>query len=174
MSNQPIVNDPEPTTIEAALGALVPARFPINRDLVMFQAGQASARRSSRRSRPWIALAASLALIALGEAALLARRPSPQVVDRVIVVREPAPVPLEPADEPIVVAHSPTPRPDVRPLSLGRTNHQRLAALVIRYGLDGLPASPKGVWTESRTWPATSGRMLQAELCKLLEPGDPS
>lgn len=173
MSNQPVLTDLEREAIEAALGALVPVRGRIDRDRVMFQAGQAAARSSRPGRQPWIAIAASLALIALGEAALLAHRPSPRVVERVVVVRQPSPIPLEPADEPIAVS-SPRPKPDADPPSLGRTDRERLAALVVRYGLDGLPASPRNVWPESRPWPASSGRMLHAELRKLLEPGDPS
>ncbi len=48
MSNEPVSPSPDPelNAIEAALGSLVPARSRIDRDLVMFRAGQASVRPS--------------------------------------------------------------------------------------------------------------------------------
>jgi hypothetical protein len=171
MSNEPIAPDPNLSAIEAALGALVPARSQIDRDRLMFRAGQAAARPSPSGRRAWIATAASLALVALGEAALLAHRPPPRVVERVIVVREPAPV--APPDDRIV-AEKPAPRPAAHPLSLGNTAYERLASQVIRYGLDGLPASPSAGWTDPRPWPPSSGLLLHEELRKILNPGDPS
>ena len=59
-------------------------------------------------------------------------------------------------------------------LSLGQTAHERLAGQVLRYGLDGLPASPTVASPASGPWPASSGQMLQEELRRLLDPGDPS
>ncbi|GAC1450115.1 MAG: hypothetical protein NVSMB9_34370 [Isosphaeraceae bacterium] len=69
--NEHVSHDPELTkTIEAALRTLVPARSRLDRDRVMFLAGQAAARPSSRAGRrAWIGIAASLALSALGEGA---------------------------------------------------------------------------------------------------------
>src|SRR5262245_28318706 len=88
MSQEP--NDPDLNAIAASLGSLEPARTRIERDLVMFRAGQASVRPSRLRRRHWNVIAASFALLALGEGVLLAHRPPPQVVKEVVVIREPA------------------------------------------------------------------------------------
>jgi hypothetical protein len=173
MSQNPI--DPELNAIAASLGSLEPARSRIDRDLVMFRAGQASVRPSRLRRRAWNVIAASLALVALGEGVLLAHRPPPQIVERVVVVREPVtvPAPVVPSSEQNVAETS---LPIERSLSLGQTPYERLAAQVLRYGLDGLPASPPVAASASASgpWPASSGQMLQEELRKLLDPGDPS
>ena len=167
--------DPEMNAIEAALGALVPARSRIDRDLVMFRAGQASVRPSRTGLRAWNAIAASLALVALGEGVLLAHRLPPQIVERVVVIREPAPA-LAAVVPPIEqsVAEVPESLPIERSLSLGQTAYERLTSQVLRYGLDGLPVSPTVASPGSGPWPATSGQMLQEELRRLPDPGDPS
>ena len=175
MSQNP--NDPELNAIAASLGSLEPARSRIDRDLVMFRAGQASVRPSRLRRRAWNVIAASLALVALGEGVLLAHRPPPQIVKEVVVVREPvtapAPLPVVPPVE-HSVAEVPESLPIERSLSLGETAQERLTSQVLRYGLDGLPASPTVASSPSEPWPTTSGQMLQEELRRLLDPGDPS
>jgi len=175
MSNEPVSPSPDPelNAIEAALGSLVPARSRIDRDLVMFRAGQASVRPSRLGLRAWNAIAASLALVVLGEGVLLAHRPPPQIVKEVVVVREPAPAPVVPPVEQSV-AEVPESLPIERSLSLGQTAYERLTSQVLRYGLDGLPASPTVASSTSEPWPASSGQMLQEELRRLLDPGDPS
>ncbi len=171
MSNESVSPDPELNAIEAALGSLVPARSQIDRDLVMFRAGQASVRRSRLGPRAWNAVAASLALIVLGEGVLLARRPPPRIVEKVLIVREPVPV-VPPVEQ--RVAEVPESFPIERALSLGQTAYERLTAQVLRYGLDGLPASPAVASPASGPWPASSDQMLREELRRLLDPGDPS
>ena len=156
-----------------ASGSLEPARSRIDRDLVMFRAGQASVRPSRLRRRAWNVIAASLALVALGEGVLLAHRPPPQIVKEVVVVREPAPAPVVPLVEQSV-AEMPVSLPSESPFSLGQTAYQRQVAQVLRYGLDGLPASPTVASPDSGPRPATSGQMLQEELRRLRDPGDPS
>jgi hypothetical protein len=173
MSQEHVPSDPELSPIESALGSLVPARSRIDRDRVMFLAGQAAARPSTSGRRAWLSIAASLLLIALGEAALLARRPPPRVVERVVVVHEPATAPVDPGAE-RAVAQAPASRPTESPRSLGHTPYERLAGQVLRYGLDGLPASPSAARTDSRPGPASSGQLLQEEIRRILDPGDPS
>ncbi len=173
MSNESVSPDPELNAIEAALGSLVPARSQIDRDLVMFRAGQASVRAARSGQRAWTAVAASLALVALGEGALLANRPTPQIVKEVVVIHEPAPAPIKPPSEQNV-AEMPESLTNVRYLSLGETAYERLTAQVLRYGLDGLPASPAVASPASGPGPASSGQMLQEELRRLLNTGDPS
>jgi hypothetical protein len=171
MSNEPVSPDPELKAIEAALGSLVPARSGIDRDRVMFRAGQASARPSRFGLLTWNLIAASLALVAVGEGILLAHRPPRQIVKEMVVVREPAPVvpPVEPS-----VAEAPASLPSQSSLSLGQSTYERLTSQVLRYGLDGLPASPTVAWPAAGPRPTSSGQMLQEELRRLRDPGDPS
>jgi hypothetical protein len=171
MSQNP--NDPELNAIAASLGSLEPARSRIDRDLVMFRAGQASVRPSRLRRRAGNAMAASLALVALGEGVLLAHRPPPQVIKEVVVVREPAPAPVVPLVEQSV-AEMPVSLPSESSLSLGHTASERRVAQVMRYGLDGLPVFPTVASPDWVPRPATAGRMLQEELRRLRDPGDPS
>jgi hypothetical protein len=167
--------DPELTALEGALGGLVPAASRISRDQLMFRAGAASVAAAGRaRSpfRPWPVLAASLAVLALGEGVLLARRP---VVERVVVVR----APLPPAVASAVVADS---APDARPApppgpAIGppRTPAGRLEWQLARYGLDALPATPPPVaWGAGASGEAPpSALRLRETLLRELEPGGP-
>ena len=172
MTNEPIPPDPELNPIEAALRSLVPARGRIDRDRVLFRAGQAAVRSPSFGRRGWMAIAASLALIALAEAAALAHRPPFRIVERVVVVPAPAAPPPERAAVPAQEA------PEARPLGdsfgPGPTASDRLAWQVLRYGLDGLPAPPAAAGATGEPWPASSRRRLQEELRIVLNPGDPS
>jgi hypothetical protein len=167
--------DDELIAFEASLKSLVPARSRSDRDALIFRAGQVSA--LSRPSRFWIATAATLAAVALGEGALLANRPAPGVVEKIVVVQVPVPAPApliepeEPREEPLVSAPSPPPYPPFEP---GRTAYDRLTWQVMRYGLDGLPAPVKSAWTGHEPRIETSRQMLRDELRNLLEPGDPS
>ncbi len=177
MSNEPVSPSPDPelNAIEAALGSLEPARSRINRDLVMFQAGQASMRPSRLGLRAWNAIAAGLAIIALGEGVLLAHRPGPQIVERMVVIREPAAVPAPPPVNPpheTRLAEMLESLPIERSLSLGHTAYERLTSQVLRYGLDGLSASP--TLAAPGSGPTSSGQMLQEELRRFLDPGDAS
>jgi hypothetical protein len=173
MSSETVSPDPGLNSIETALCSLGPAGSRIDRELVMYRAGQASMRRSPWGPRARNAIAASLALVALGEGGLLARRPPSRMVERVVVVHVPATVPA-----PVLAS----PRPNVADvpvsissddsLPLGEAAFDRLTSQVLRYGLDGLPASP--MITSPAPGPASSGEMLHEEFRKLLSPGDPS
>lgn len=171
MRDQPLTPDPELAAVAAALRSLKPTPSRLDRDLVMFQAGQASARPS--RWVVWAprSIAAGLALVAMGEGALLARRPEPQIIERVVEAPAPPapPAPIEPRPEPFV-EHA-TPDPD---LALGRTDHERLTLQVLRYGLDGLPATNRSGWTTSESPAGSQAEMLRDELRQILDPGDPS
>ena len=171
MSLEPDSPEPELIAIEAALGSLAPARGRLDRDRIMFLAGQASVGRRSSGRRAWIAAAAGLALIASVEAALLARRPSPEVVERVVHVREPIAPRPDPAE-----ARDPRPvaDPPGRLIGLGQTAHERMAGQVLRYGLDGLPGPASGSWGDPGSPPVPTRRRLQEEVRNDLLPGDPS
>ncbi len=140
----------------------------------------------------------SLALVVAGESLLLALRPAPRVIERLVVVREPVPaVPSEPAP----TASAPTPvlsepggvardRFDdswgdpARPIVPSRwetvAEANRLQDFAVRFGLDG-PAEPR--WRPSGTSgaadgperrPASVGDLRRLDLEKLLNPGDRS
>ncbi len=89
--------EPGLTELESALKALAPAPAVVDRDRLMFEAGVASARRSVSVARrlAWPSIAAALGLIVAGESAALVLQPGPRVVERVVVVREPAVPALE-------------------------------------------------------------------------------
>jgi hypothetical protein len=176
MSHERITVDSELRAIEEALGSLVAARSRIDRDLIMFRAGQAAVQRSPRSRRAWIASAASLGVIALAEAFALAHRPPPRIVERVVVVREPARPEVEASPERTVAPAPPASEAwssgDV--LALWRTPYERLAEQVLRYGLDGLPAPPATAWTGSEPQSSASRQLLQEEIHRVLDPGDHS
>ncbi len=135
--------DAELEAIEQALGRLKPAAGRIDRDQIMFRAGRASAH---KRQNLWPALAASLALVAVGEAIWLPRQAVPLVVERessrpgteLTHAPRPSAAPIEPQGN-----VTPLPGEEVasmffEELALGRTDQERLANQVLRYGLDGL------------------------------------
>ena len=173
MSDQTVSPDPGLNAIEEALCSLSPAGSRIDREFVMYRAGQASAHLSRKGRIAPCAIAASLALVAFGEGVLLAHRPPARIVEKVVVVHEPAtaPVPILPSPIPDVT-EVPVALSNEDSLSLGQAAYERLTSQVLRYGLDGLPASPRV--TSPPSGPTSSGQMLRDELRRLLEPGDPS
>ena len=71
------------------LGALRPTAI-LDRDQILFRAGQASVRVQTKpRSRFWPALAAGLAVVVVGEGLLIAHRPEPVVVERIVYLSPP-------------------------------------------------------------------------------------
>ncbi len=172
MSNEFVPHDSEMNELETALGALVPANSQIDRDRVMFLAGEASFRRLVVQRRWWMAIAASLGVVALGEAGVLAFRPPVRIVEKVVVRENPvAPTPVQ-----VVAPRTETPPParvDFA-LSLDRTAYERLAGQVLRYGLDGLPTSPVPRASDVDSMPAHVSRLqlLHDELRNALQDGD--
>ncbi|MDR3639667.1 MAG: hypothetical protein P4L84_38055 [Isosphaeraceae bacterium] len=173
MSIDPVAPDPELSALENALGALAPAKSRIDRDRVMFLAGQAAARPPILGRRAWMAIAASLGIVALGEAGLLALHTAPKTLEKIVVVREPAIVPPSPQIN--------VPRPESLPAdsadgatSLGRTAYERLAGQVLRYGLDGLPASPAPSASWANSTPMPPLQLMRDELRNVFDIGDPS
>jgi hypothetical protein len=159
------------TSFEAALAALVPAQSRIDRDAVMFRAGQAAAAAHSGR-RVWMAVAASLGLVALGEAAVIARGAATSA-ERIKVVRAPEQFHAAPPVETQSAAPSSESIGEPMP-ALGRTEYERLVGQVLRYGLDGLPASRPDALAHSEPRPAPTRERLRDEFRKALESGDAS
>ena len=108
--------DPELASFEEELRDLAPRPGCLDRDALLFAAGRASAKASRWR-------AATAGLVALSLGVLLAVRPTPPVVERIVV----APVEPEPVYEPV---------PRTLPPSISR---QTLIDQVFLHGLDGLP-----------------------------------
>jgi hypothetical protein len=164
MPPEPIPTEPELSALAAALAALAPAPTHIDRDRLMFQAGQAAGHASIGGRRPWIALAATLGLVAVGEAALLARRPAPWATHWRVVAASPS--------------SSPTPPPPRRPiepsLALGQTAYERRVGQILRYGLDGLPAAPTFGGPDVAPERVGSRQLLHEEVQRILNPGDAS
>ena len=179
MSHVP--SDPEVTAIESALRALVPSRSELDRDRLMFRAGQVSARSRLLTRWAWPSIAATLAIVAAGEGVLLATRPEPRVVERLVIVREPAPPPAA-QPEPVVILREnpPNPSPDSESSWPMASDALRLRRQVLRFGLDGLPEPPHllSQSVESARPPgATSespGLLRRYEYQKFLNPGGPT
>lgn len=134
----PLDHDPGPDDLEAwaaQLRSLEPAR-PVSRDEILFRAGQAAARRRGRGLLPsWPSVAAGLAAAVLGEAALVATRPEPRVIERVVFVDRAAPaitaapIPAAPRD----------PGPPASPVrSVELSPRARATDQIARFGLDAL------------------------------------
>ena len=105
---------PELTALETALAGLKPATGGLDRELLMFRAGQESAR---RRQWPWQSTTAALAVAVVVLGTLLLHRPTIHEIVQVEPVERPTPV---------VVEMLPPPMPaDVQPLPLPR---ERLVA----------------------------------------------
>ncbi len=179
MSHVP--SDPEVTAIESALRALVPSRSDLDRDQLMFRAGQVSARSRLLTRWAWPSIAATLAIVAVGEGLLLATRPEPRVVERLVVVREPATPPAA-HPEPVVILRQnpPVPSSNSEPSWPGASDSLRLRRQVLRFGIEGLPEPPP-LLTHSdaggRTPGATSeftGILRRRDYQQFLNPGGPS
>ncbi|MFI5460076.1 MAG: hypothetical protein ACHRXM_32050 [Isosphaerales bacterium] len=191
--------DPELKAIESALEGLVPVSSRLDRDRLMFQAGALSARSPSRGRWAWPSIAATLAIALVSESLVLAVRPAGRVVDRIVVVHEPAPAPPSPptvstsSTGPTPGATIPSPSPvnvlsqrslpedALWPLaSAGVSDSQRLQDLVLRFGLDALPeraplVSRSGGQIDRDVTPLEpAGSLRRLDLEKLLNPGGPS
>jgi hypothetical protein len=118
MSEQP--RDPALTALEAALAALKPAPDGIDRDGLLFRAGQASVRRPSWL---WPGAAAVLAVLLAG---VLVWRPV-KVVERIVYVEVPAPQTDSPGYDAVTLPEPPVPE-----------GYLRLRQLVLRDGVEAL------------------------------------
>jgi hypothetical protein len=131
---------PDLAGLEAALKELTPASVPLDRDRLLFRAGQASVQ---GRRWLWPSVAGLFALTTIGLAAALALRPAPGVVERTIVVRVPVPAPPAP---PIQPGPRPAPSPGSGPERQETLSYEprpngylRLRNEVLRWGVEALP-----------------------------------
>jgi hypothetical protein len=142
-------SDPELNDIESALGRLVPIPSQLDRDALMFQAGEASARSASRGRWVWPSIAATLAVGLISESVVMTVRPGPRVIERIVVVRESAsatgtparldvPAPPPASLDTLSAARSPD-APSLASSWPDAAGYQRVQDLVLRLGLDALP-----------------------------------
>jgi len=187
-----VPNDPELMAIESALGGLIPAASRLDRDRLMFEAGALSHRGPGPRRWVWPSLATVLALVVAGESLLLALRPAPRVIERLVVVREPAPAPSSTRPSPSSDRSPTDPVPVVllsqaaasseasAPSSWASPDSRRLEDLVLRFGLDAFPeparwlSEPGASLEPLETSPASAGALRRIELERVLNPGDRS
>jgi hypothetical protein len=171
--------DPELAAVEAALDRLTPARSRLDRDRLMFEAGVASARSRSRGAWIWPSIAAGLAVVAISESIVLARRPEPRVL---VVRQEVAPTRgavAGPDAVHILVEARPSPEVRGRTNDLGGGEGLGLRRQVLRFGLEGLPDPPlltqsDGSGPVPGSPPETSQPLRRYELNKVLDLGGPS
>lgn len=183
--------------LEAALGSLAPAASRLDRDSLLFHAGKisAGARKRRRRDIAWPAIAASLALIAIGEAFVIHHQYSMQMNKNTIVVESPKIEPISPRQgDPSSIARTEansaavktesrdrddgftilgTPRSPLNSLQntpswLGESEYERLRRQVTTFGVDALPASPSlAVSTVASSTPAPAVKpQTSAELLR--------
>ncbi len=131
--------DPETAALETVLAALVPLADLLDRDQLVFRAGQASV---ARRGWAWPCTSAILAVLAVTFATALVLRPAPQPVERIVSVKEPAP----PAPVPEHPARPEPQPPQSGPLIAGNEQAQaeylKLRRQVLEHGVDALPQPP--------------------------------
>jgi hypothetical protein len=165
--------------LEAALGALAPARSGLNRDRVMFEAGRAAGARSRGTAyRAWVGASTILAMISLGEGAVLVRWHSGSDAKTALAGRTPAaaaPSVVRPAVEVTVGTRDERfGQPEDWSAIVEESPRNRLMAQVLRYGLDGLPGPAPVARGDAESWVPRSRQDLAEELRKELELGGPS
>jgi hypothetical protein len=138
VSEQPI--DPELIAVAGALAHLKPRPAALDRDNLMFRAGQASAPRGWK----WPLATALATVVAVGLGFALLVRPQPAVVEHTVYVKVQVPAPETPVpqsqpqprppDTAALVSHEPEPP--------RMSDYQRLEDHLLRWGFDGLPPAP--------------------------------
>jgi hypothetical protein len=144
---------PAERELEAALGALRPAAAGIDRDCLMYRAGE---RAGGRRQRLW---QGATAMFAAALMTSLLIRPAPRYVDRYVYVEAGAPARVADA-RPV---HEPGPADDgVQGLLMqDATGYVRLREAVLVRGIDALPVAPGGSATVGEPLPRVE-RILNA------------
>ncbi len=123
-------SEPELTGLEASLARLRPQVGSLNRDQVLFRAGQASV----RRGWVWPAAAMSFGLAAIALALAWWAQPGPAPEVRVVYLSAPAaPAPAPPA----VIPEKEKPLPQGPALA-----YLHLREQLLRLGVDSLPSLP--------------------------------
>ncbi|MCI0464802.1 MAG: hypothetical protein L0Z62_48375 [Gemmataceae bacterium] len=129
--------DAELRRLEAALATLTPRVDTLDRDRLMFQAGQASV---PRRGWLWPCTSAALAAVSVALGGMLLR-PGPRIVEHVVYLPRPEAAPL-PAPLVETARTDPDPGATASAESEGWPTDNayfRLQQHLFRWGLDGLP-----------------------------------
>ena len=136
-------SDPKLAALEKSLTALVPVPGRIDRDQLLFRAGQASV-----RTRPWLwpTSTALLAVVACVLGTALVMRPAPTTADRVVYVPVPPPAGMSAAPRhPVVAPSSPgtlSSIGDTENLWASSAEYLQQRNQAIRWGVDALPQPP--------------------------------
>jgi len=128
---------PAQRELELALSSVRPARGGLNRDRVLFRAGQASARRQGMRMAG--AMGVLSGLLATVAVMLALDTPQTRVLEHIVYREAPAPTHLashEAVESLPQAALSPLPSPGAQ------AEYLRLRQAVLERGLDELPAAP--------------------------------
>ncbi|SRR6266478_3276557 len=133
--------DPKLAALEKSLSALVPAPGRIDRDQLLFRAGQASARRPQRL---WPCAMALVSVIAVGLGLALMIRPEPRVIERVVFVspESQAPASGSTGSTPLPNATAVQNKTESsRELWVSSAGYVQQRDQAIRWGVDALPPS---------------------------------
>jgi hypothetical protein len=153
---------PELTAVEAALAGLAPAPSRIDRDQLMFRAGQASA---ARHAWLWPAATGTLALLSMGLALALLFHPAPQQVGHIVSV------PVETQSSPTPLTYRDSAPDDAAGEANGPSalSSYRLEQLALRFGVEALPEAPAAPARTKQAWPEAildtrdSGKLLHSD-----------
>ena len=137
-------SDPKLAALEKSLTALVPVPGRIDRDQLLFRAGQASV-----RTRPWLwpTSTALLAVVATVLGTALVMRPAPAPVDRIVYVPVPQPAGMSSAPTSSAVVSTTSPGAlssigDAGNLWASSTEYLQQRNQAIRWGVEALPPTP--------------------------------
>lgn len=133
--------DPKLAALEKSLSALVPAPGRIDRDQLLFRAGQASVRRP-----PWLwqSATALVSVIAVGLGTALMLRPAPRVVERVVFVSPESQAPASDSTESASLPNATAMQNKTessRELWASSAGYVQQRDQAIRWGVDALPPS---------------------------------
>ena len=137
-------SDPKLAALEKSLTALVPVPGRIDRDQLLFRAGQASA-----RTRPWLwpTSTALLAVVACVLGTALVMRPGSTTVDRIVFVPVPQSTVISPTPTPSAVVSTTSPGAlssigDAGNLWASSAEYLQQRNQAIRWGVEALPPAP--------------------------------
>jgi hypothetical protein len=149
------LREPDLAALEAALGALAPAAGGLNRDQLLFRAGQASV----RRGWGWPCATGVMTGAAAVLGAILVLRPAPQGVQAThyVLVERPASESSAVVSDPAASRGSTLPPATTGEPQHLQTSYFKLQNQVLRWGLDALPSPPAPATAEP---PLTLNQLL--------------
>jgi hypothetical protein len=127
---------PELNTLASALASLSPSAGRLDRDQLLFRAGQASARRPNW---PWPTASALLLVLAAGLGIVAFRQGQPVITERVVYVQPEPAASLQVADRTAPAGSEELRAPASDALPSSPLSYYRLEQLASRWGVEGLP-----------------------------------